>query len=142
MKKFVIVLLLVATIALSVAQLAFAATTCEQKICELAKADKRVTDAKCVIYERVAVVAIKTEQFTTKSDYKKYVEELSQKVKAECEVDQVYVTRNPKAMKQIEELSKLDENSRNEAIQKLIDEVNRKPRVKPTLPKRTANETH
>lgn len=141
MKKFVIALLLVATIALSVGQLAFASTHCEHKICELAKANEKVTDAKCVIYERTAVVAIKTEQFTTKSDYQKFVKELVEKVKEECEVDHVFVTRNPKVMKQIEELSNLNEQQRDEAIQKLIEEVmRRKPNHKIRIPKKTVVE--
>lgn len=141
MKKFIIALLLVATIALSVGQLAFASSHCEEKICELAKANEKVTDAKCIIYDRTAVVAIKTEQFTTKSQYEKYVKELVDKVKEECEVEHVFVTRNPKVMKEIEELSKLDGQQREEAIQKLIERVMRhKPERKIAIPKKTASE--
>ena len=141
MKKFVFALLLVATIALSISQLAFASTECEQKICQLATSNEKVTDAKCIVYERTTVVAIKTEQFTTKTDYQNYVKELEEKIKSECEVDNVFVTRNPKVMKQIEALSKLDEQQRNDAIQKLIEEVsNRKPHIKPLLPRKATNE--
>ena len=141
MKKLIVALLLVATVALTVGQLAFAATDCEQKICELAKANDKVTDAKCVVYERSAVVAIKTEQFTTKSEYQKYVKELEESIKSECEVDHVYVTRNPKVMKQIDQLSKLDEQKRDEAIRNLIEDViQHKTHIKPVLPKRTTSE--
>ena len=139
MKKFLLALLIITTIALSVAHLACAEMTCEQKICELAKANEKVKDAKCIVYERNCVVAIKTEQFTQKSDYDTYVKELVEKVKTDCEVERVFVTRNPKVMKQIEQLEKLDEQQRNEAIQKLIDEVVRhKPHVRPMLPKMTS----
>lgn len=141
MKKFVIALLLVATIALSVGQLAFASSHCEEKICEIAKANEKVTDAKCVIYERTAVVAIKTEQFTTKSQYEQYVKELVEKAKEECNVEHVYVTRNPKVMKQIEELSKLDGQQREEAIQRLIENTMRhKHDRKIVIPQKTAGE--
>ena len=138
MKKLLLALLLIATITLCVGQLAFADTQCEQKICELAKKNDKVTDAKCIVYERNCVVAIKTEQFTQKSEYEKYVKELVENVKAECDVDHVFVTRNPKIMKQIEELAKLDEQQRDEAIQQLIQDIVRhKPHLKPMLPKMT-----
>ena len=141
MKKFVIALLLVAIVVLSVSQIAFASTECEQKICELAKACEKVTEANCVVYERSAVVAIKTEKFTTKSDYQKFVKELTDKIKNECEVDNVYVTRNPKVMKEIEQLSKLSEQQREEAIEKLIEgAMHHKFERKITLPKKTAGE--
>ena len=138
MKKLLLALLLVAAVVLSVGQLAFAETECEQKICELAKANEKVKDAKCVVYKRNCVVAVRTEQFTQKSDYEKYVKELVEQVKEECELDHVFVTRNPKVMKQIEELSKLDESERDEAIQRLIEEiVKQRPHIKPFLPKIT-----
>ena len=139
MKKFLLVLLIVATVILSIAHLACAETNCEQKICELAKSNEKVKDAKCVIYERNCVVAIKTEQFTQKSDYDNYVKELTEKIKSECNVERVFVTRNPRVMKQIEQLAKLDEQQRQDAIQKLIDEVAKHKSHKPLLPKMTLN---
>lgn len=138
MKRLLLAVLIIVAVALSVSQLAYAETACEQKICELAKANEKVKDAKCIVYERNCVVAIKTEQFNTKSDYSKYVKELVEKVKSECEVDHVFVTRNPKVMKEIEALSKMDEPQRNETIQKLIEDVMRhKADHKPMLPKIT-----
>lgn len=139
MKKLLLALLIIAAVALSVGQLAFAETAVEQKICEMAKTNEKVKDAKCVVYERNCIIAIKTEQFTQKSDYETYVKELVEKVKSECELDRVFVTRNPKVMKEIEELAKLDEQQRDETIQKLIEEVvRRKPHIKPFLPKMTS----
>ena len=140
MKKLLLALLMIATIALSVGQLAFAETDCEQKICQLATANDKVKDAKCVIYQRNCIIALKTEQFTQKSEYDTFVKDLVEKVKSECEVDHVFVTRNPKVMKQIEELAKLDQQQREQAIQKLLEEVIRhKPHIKPFLPKITFN---
>ena len=138
MKKLLLAILLVATVALTFGQVVFAETATEQKICQLAKSDDKVTDAKCVVYERACVVAIKTEKFTSKSQYDEYVDGLREKIKEECEVDHVFVTRNPKVMKQIEELNKLDSDKRDEAIQKLLEEVvQRKPHVRPMIPKQT-----
>lgn len=138
MKKILLALLIVAALALSIGQLAFAETNCEQKICEMAKTHEKVKDAKCVIYERNCIVAIRTEQFTQKSDYATYVKELVEKIKTECEMEHVFVTRNPKVMKQIEELSNLNEGEREQAIQKLIGEVvKHRPHIKPFLPKIT-----
>ena len=140
MKKLLLGLLVIATVVLSIGQLAFAETACEQKICGLATAHEKVKDAKCIVYERNCIVAIKTEQFTQKSDYDKYVQELVEKIKAECEVEHVFVTRNPKVMKQIEELSKLDGQQRETKLQKLIDDVaHHKHHKTPLLPKMTFN---
>ena len=140
MKKLLLALLIVAAVTLCVGQLAFAETECEVKICELAKSHEKVKEAKCIVYERNCVIAIQTEQFTQKSDYEKYVKELVEKVKAECEVDHVFVTRNPKVMKKIEELNKLSEQERDEAIQKLLQEIkHHKPR-RPMLPKMTISD--
>ena len=141
MKRLLLTILLVATVALCFGQVVFAQTATEQKICEIAKSDEKVTDAQCVVYERACVVAIKTEKFTSKSQYDEYVNSLREKIKEECEIDHVFVTRNPKVMKQIEELNKLDSDKRDEAIQKLIEEVvQRKPHVRPMPPKMTSNE--
>ena len=123
MKKLLLVILLAATVALCFGQVAFAATATEQKICELATANDKVTNAECVVYERACIVAIKTKKFTSKSEYDEYVNELRDKIKAECEVDHVIVTRSPKVMKEIVELNKLDGEKRDEAIQKLIEEI-------------------
>lgn len=125
MKKIIVVLLIVATLALAVGQLAFAATADEQSICEIATSNEKVTDAKCVIYERTCIIAIKTEKFTTKTQYDKYVNDLTDQVKSEFEVDHVFVTRNPKVMKQIESLSKVSQDQRDEAIRQLIQDVMR-----------------
>ena len=138
MKKILLALLRIVAITLSVGQLAFAESDCEQRVCQLAMANDKVKEAKCVIYERNCVVAVRTEQFTQKSEYEMYVKELVKNIKAECDVEHVFVTRNPRIMKQIEELSKLDEQQREEAIQKLIEEVIRhKPHIRPLLPKLT-----
>ena len=141
MKKLLLTLLVIVAVTLSIGQLAFAETDCEQKICEMAKANEKVKEAKCVVYERNCVVAVRTEQFTQKSEYETYVKDLVEKIKAECDLEKVFVTRNPKVMKQIEELSKLNEQQRDEAIQKLIEEVVRhKPHIKPMLPKMTISD--
>ncbi|MCH5157087.1 MAG: YhcN/YlaJ family sporulation lipoprotein [Clostridiales bacterium] len=138
MKKFLLTLLIMAVLALSIGQLAFAETDCEQKICQMAKSNEKVKEAKCIVYEGNCIVAVRTEQFTQRSEYETYVKQLVENIKAECGVERVFVTRNPRVMKQIEELSKMDEQQRDEAIRKLIDEVIRhKPHIRPIAPKIT-----
>ena len=80
----------------------------------------KVTQAQCVIYERCCVVAIKTEKFTTKSEYDKYVDELSEKIKNECNVDHVFVSRNPKVMVEITKLAEKSPAEREKAIKELL----------------------
>lgn len=141
MKKLLLAVLLIVTAALCLGQIVFAETATEQKVCELAKANDKVSEAKCVIYERGCIVAIKTEKFTSKTQYEEYVKELREKIKSECEVDHVIITRNPKVMKEIDELSKLDGQKREEAIKKLVEEVKQhKAHRKPMLPKKTGIE--
>ncbi len=138
MKKTLLILLTFLILALSAAPIAFAQTDCEAKICKMATENGKVKEAKCVVYQRTAIVAVKTENFTAQSQYKAYVNDLTEKIKSQCEVDHVFVTRNPKIMKQIEELSQTDEKDRDEAIQKLIEELTQfRPIRRIDLPKIT-----
>ena len=139
MKKLVLVALLTILLALSIGQMAFAQTCCEEKICQMATENEKVIDAACVIYERCCVVALKTEKFTSKNEYDSFVKELTEKIKAEYEVDRVIVTRNPKIMMQIKALADKSETERDEAIKELIDKIVRHPRPDHGigLPKRT-----
>ena len=141
MKKLVIAALLAIILTLTVGQLAYA-ETCEAKICKLATANEKVTEAQCVVYERCCVIAIKTEKFTTKSEYDKYVDELKEEVKAQCEVDHVFVTRNPKVMVQITKLANMSETEREKAIKELLNKeiCKHKPDNKFVFPKRTGAE--
>ena len=138
MKKLLLISLLTILLALTIGQLAFA-ETCEEKICKMATDNEQVTEAQCVIYERCCLVAIKTEKFTSKSQYDKYVNELTEKIKAECEVDHVFVTRNPKVMVKIKTLAEKSESEREEMIKELLDKeiFRHKPDNKFVFPKRT-----
>lgn len=137
MKKLVLITLLTIMLALTIGQTALA-ETCEEKICKMAMENEKVTEAQSVIYERCCLVAIKTEKFTSKSQYDKFVEELTEKIKTECEVDHVFVTRNPKVMVQIQKLANKSEAERNEAIKNLLDKeiFRHKPDGKFVFPKR------
>lgn len=137
MKKLVLVTLLAIMLALSVGQIAFG-KTCEDKICEMATENEKVTEAECVIYQRCCVVAIKTEKFTSKNEYERYVKELTERIKNECEIDHVIVTRNPKIMMQVKAIAAKPEAERDEAIKELLDKIIRRPKPnKIVLPKRT-----
>ena len=138
MKKLLLISLLTILLTLTIGQLAFA-ETCEEKICKMATDNEQVTEAQCVIYERCCLVAIKTEKFTSKSQYDKYVNELTEKIKAECEVDHVFVTRNPKVMVKIKTLAEKSESEREEMIKELLDKeiFRHKPDNKFVFPKRT-----
>lgn len=125
MKKFIVALLALFALALTVAPAAFAETDCEAKICDLAKQNEKVTQAKCVVWQRNAIVAIKTENFATKSDYSKFVKQLTDEVTAQCEVDRVVVSRNPKVMKQVQTIAELQGEEREQAIAQLLKELAR-----------------
>lgn len=121
MKKIVAtIVLLAALFACCTTSLAYAVTTAEQHVKALATKHEKVLAAECVIYRRACVVAIKTEKFTTKSEYDEYLDELTEQIKADCEVDYVLVSRSPKMMHQLTELNKLSDDAREKAIEDLI----------------------
>lgn len=137
MKKVIIIGLLIMTLTmLFVSAYAFAETT-EQQICSIAMQNEKVKAAKCLVYERNCVIAIKTEKFTTKTEYEQYLKKLTDEIKTKFEIDNVCVTRNPKIMKKIEMLEKLDEDKRNKLIQEIIDrELNKEhPPINGIMPR-------
>ena len=137
MKKIALILLLTLTVsALCAVGVAHAETACETQICQLAQNNENVLDAKCVVYRRIAVIAIRTEQMFTKSAYDEYVAQLKEDVTSKFEVDSVFVTRNPKLMKEIDALSKLEGEEREKVVQRLIEEaMKRRPLRETVIPK-------
>lgn len=136
MKKFLVALIVIMTLALAMGSVASAQTETEGAICDLAKQNDKVLDAKCVVWERTAIVAIKTERFSAKSAYKEFVNKLTDEITSQFQVDRVIVSRNPKVMKQVEAISQLEGTEREEAIKNLIREIVRvRPRI--DLPKIT-----
>lgn len=134
MKKIIAILLL-ATLLVSFAAATAFAETSEQYVKELATQHDKVVSAECVIYKRACVVALKTEKFTTKSEYDGFVDELAEKIKTDCEVDYVYVSRSPKLMNRLVELNKLDEDERAKAIEEMIQKQLEHGEHKPIMPR-------
>lgn len=137
MKKIILVILLIATVVCACAATTAIGQTAEEKICEIAKSNDKILEAKCIVYQRSCLVAIKTEKFVTRSEYDRYLDSVRQQVKTQLEIDNVYVTRNPKVMQKIAELEKLDENKRQQAIQEIIEhELNKGlPPIKDIMPR-------
>lgn len=139
MKKTVAVIVLLATLLACCPAVVASSQTSEEYVKELALQNDKVLDCECVIYKRVCVVAIKTEKFTTKSEYDEYVEKLTEQIKTDCEADYVYVSRSPKLMFKLAELNKMNGDDRDRAIEELIkQQLERRDRdpVKPPLPPR------
>ena len=120
MKKIAAIIMLIALLASCATAVAYAETSAEQHVKTIATEHEKVLAAECVIYRRACVVALKTEKFTTKSEYDEYVNKLSEQIKADCEVDYVFVSRSPKMMHQLTELNKLSDDERTKAIEELI----------------------
>ena len=119
MKRVFAIILLAALLACCATAVAYAQTN-EEYAEELATQHEKVKEAECVIYKRACVIAIKTEKFTTKTEYDAYVDNLVEQIKTDCEVDYVYVSRSPKLMSKLVELNKMDEDERAKAIEELI----------------------
>lgn len=120
MKKIVAIIMLIMLLACCATAVAYAETAAEQHVKAIATEHEKVLAAECVIYRRACVVALKTEKFTTKSEYDEYVDNLVEQIKSDCEVDYVYVSRSPKMMYRITELNKLSDEERTKAIEELI----------------------
>lgn len=126
-KKIIAALaLLLIFVSCAVTSTAFAAG-CEQHIAEIATAHDKVVEAQCIVYNRACLLAIKTEKFSTKSEYDKFKEELTAQIENDCEVDSVFITRSPKIMHQLAQINKLSDGERQKAIEDLIEhELNRR----------------
>lgn len=131
MKKIITVVLLVLLLAFT-ASVAYAQET-ETQITELAKANEKVIKAVCIVYQRNCIVAIQTEKFATRSEYDAYRKNLTEQIKKNYQIDNVYITRNPKIMAKMEQLSVLSEDERNKAIEEIIN--NELRRFKPPFDK-------
>lgn len=143
MKKIILLCIFIAimtTLLTSGFALADANST-ERQICELATQNEKVIDAKCLVYERNCLIAIKTEKFSTKTDYEQYVNDLTNEIKTKYEIDEVYVTRNPKVMHKLAILEKLDGDKRDKLIKEIIErELNKDNQpLKPIMPRLTMN---
>lgn len=136
MKRIGAILILIAALFCCIGATAYAETV-EEHVKQLAMQNDKVTACECVIYKRACVIAIKTEKFTTKSEYDEYVDNLIQQIKTDCEADYVYVSRSPKLMFKLAELSKMEEGDREKAIEKIIEEqLHRRERgEKPIMPR-------
>lgn len=133
MKKFVIYMCL-AMLVLAIVPTFAMATTAEKEICNIAMQNPKVTKAKCAIWEGNCLVAIKTEKFTNKTEYCKFVDEFETQIKQKYHIENIKVTRNPKVMSKLEHFESLDETGRKQEIQKLIEYLLNKPMPLPARP--------
>lgn len=124
MKK---VLMSIVTLTLAIAVLvpaaAYASTTEETAVCDFVKKQDKVVDAKCLTYENNCIVAIKTEKFLSKSEYDQFKENLKQQLTDKYNFENVIITRNPKAMHAIQEISKLSNSEREKAAKDFLEKL-------------------
>lgn len=133
MKKFVICLAILLFMFIMIPTLALATTT-EQEICDLAMQNDKIKKAKCVIYERNCIIAIQTEKFANKTEYCSFVDDLENQIKEKYQIENVFVTRNPKVMNQLDKFDTLDDSQKQTEIQKLVEHLLNKPMPLPIHP--------
>lgn len=121
MKKIFLALALLLAVVACVPTIANAATDTEAQICDYAKKKDKVADAACVIFDNSCVVALKTEKFTTKSDYDTFKEQLRKEIAEKYKLGTVLITRSPKAMHDIEQFAKLSAAERDEAVKNFVE---------------------
>lgn len=121
MKKTVISLLFLLIVVATLPFVAHASTTQEKEIINFVSQKDKVTKAQCVVYENNCVVAVKTEKFSTKTDYCQFKEKLVQELTEKYNFENVFVTRSPKAMHAMDDIAKMDGTEREQCIQKMIE---------------------
>ena len=99
------------------------ATQQETEIAQLAQTYEKVKTAKCLIHERTCIIALQTEKFTDKSAYEQFRTELETEVLEKYNLDTVVISRNPKVMHAISKLEKMSESEREEAIDKILHQI-------------------
>ena len=116
MKKLVIYACLALLVAVAILPTVAMANTTEEQICEIVTQHPNIKKAKCIVYERNCIVAIQAEKFTNKTEYCNFVSEIESKIKQNCQIDSVKITRNPKVMSKIDWFESLDENAKKAEI--------------------------
>ena len=86
MKKIILAIVIIATLCTAFTATCAVGQTAEEKICEIAKSNDKILEAKCIVYQRNCLVAIKTEKFVTRSEYDLYLANVRQQVTSECEM--------------------------------------------------------
>ncbi len=136
MKKICLAFVLILAMAVLVPVAAQAATDQETKICALVKEKDKIVDAQCVVYERNCVIAIKTEKFTSKTNYDEFRTKLEREIAEKFDLDKVLITRSPKVMHTITQLEKMSDAEREATIQKFLDKLfhrDQQPGIKPRI---------
>lgn len=127
MKKVLFaVVLSVLLLVLALPIYACAETTQESEINKLVCEKEKVLDAKSVVYNGYCVLAIKTEKFVSKSDYEAFKGSLKRELENKFKVE-VVITRSPKAMHFISDISELPEAERENAAKKFIEKELERP---------------
>ncbi len=120
MKKVLSAIILIALIATMTVSVCFA-TDIENEISNTVKKKDKVADVVCVIYEKNCVVAIKTEKFTSQSEYENFKTSAEKEICEKYNLEHVIITRNPKAMHGIKAITELNDEERTEAIKKFVE---------------------
>lgn len=136
MKKICLAFALILAVAVIIPIAAQAATEQEAQICALVKEKDKIVDAQCVVYQRNCVIAIKTEKFTSKTDYEEFATQLEKEIAEKYDLDKVLITRSPKVMHAITQLNKMSDEERESTIQKFIDKLfhrDQQPGIQPRI---------
>lgn len=132
MKKVFTVVLVICCLYCATSTLAAnASTETELSIASLAKEDSRVVCAVAVVEKRICVVALQTKGFASKSQYDKFTAELTKKIADNFEIDNVYISRNPKVMIVAKQIAQANLSQRQQIIEQLVKQLSNYPTTLP-----------
>lgn len=133
MKKLLFSILSIVLAATFLPVCAYADTSQEAEISTYVEQSEKVAKCKSLVFEKMCIVAIKTEKFLNKSEFDQFKVNLSRELGEKFDLEYVVVTRSPKAMHAIEKISELSENEREEAIKDLIKKLTSKRPDRPAI---------
>lgn len=136
MKKILLILTTVLVVVALVPVAAYASEKQEKQVSDFVTKQDKVLAAKTLVYDNNCVVAIKTEKFLNKTEYDQFKENLIKKLSDKFDFEYIIVTRSPKAMHAIEEISKLSSSEREAAVKKFLEMLSSRHPTTPIEPRR------
>lgn len=130
MKKILMMFALIAMFTLLTPVMANAGENIETLITNI----EHVKKAQVLQYGKLCVVAIDTENVTTKSQYAQLKQQIAETVKKETDAEHIVVTNNVRVYREIEKINQMPEEEKQQHIEKLLDRLSRIPAPLPYLP--------
>ncbi len=128
-KKLLVVLSLILILACACPAIAKTRT---EEVNDYAKTFNNVKNALSLIIGNDCYVALHLEKITQKTIFDKKTEEIRNAIAQKFGFDNVFITSSPKVFHYVNKINNtIDENERQQLIEKLIEKISRQPKTLP-----------